>query len=150
MRAIFGVDALESGEIFLFGEKVRFKNPRQAVRKGLGMVDVYKRQDTYHMVEFTAARIERANEDECWCVLVFRDIQEEFLLEQKRNVEISQLATAARVAYQMVIAVNLTRNSYHMVEYERYPVKEPGREGCFVDLIEHELSTCLLYTSTGW
>ena len=38
MRAIFGVDALESGEIFLFGEKVRFKNPRQAVRKGLGMV----------------------------------------------------------------------------------------------------------------
>ena len=98
-------------------------------------------RDTYHMVEFTAARIERANEDECWCVLVFRDIQDEFLLEQKRNVEISQLATAARVAYQMVIAVNLTRNSYHMVEYERYPVKEPGREGCFVDLIEHELST---------
>lgn len=38
MRAIFGVDAIESGEIFLFGENVRFKNPKQAVMKGLGMV----------------------------------------------------------------------------------------------------------------
>lgn len=38
MRAIFGADPLESGEVLLFGEKVRFKNPRQAVRKGLGMV----------------------------------------------------------------------------------------------------------------
>ncbi len=38
MRAVFGADALESGEILLFGEKVRFKNPRQAVKMGLGMV----------------------------------------------------------------------------------------------------------------
>lgn len=38
MRAIFGVNTIESGEIFLFGENVRFKNPKQAVMKGLGMV----------------------------------------------------------------------------------------------------------------
>ena len=85
------------------------------------------RDNIYHQVEFTAARIEQLGEDECWCVLVFRDIQDEYLLEQQRDVEISQLVTAAKEAYQMLIAVNLSRNTYHMIEYDRYP--------------------CLLYTS---
>ncbi len=93
----------------------------------------------YHMVEFTAARIERFDEAAIWCVLVFRDIQDAFLLEQRRNVEISQLATAARIAYQMLIAVNLTRNTYRMLEYERDPVPEPAEEGCFDALIEAEV-----------
>lgn len=92
----------------------------------------------YRMVEFTAARIGN-QEDECWCVLVFRDVQDELLLEQERNVEISQLATAAKAAYQMLIAVNLTQNTYHMVEYQRFPVKAPNPEGCFDDLIEFEM-----------
>ena len=38
MRAIFGADTAESGEIALFGEKVKFRSPKQAVKKGLGMV----------------------------------------------------------------------------------------------------------------
>lgn len=38
MRAIFGADTAESGEITLFGEKVKFRSPKQAVKKGLGMV----------------------------------------------------------------------------------------------------------------
>lgn len=99
------------------------------------------KDNTYHMVEFTAARIDRFGEDECWCVLVFRDIQDAFLLEQQRNMEISQLATAAQTAYQMLIAVNLTENTYHMLEYNRKPIKMPGNAGCFNDLIESELST---------
>ena len=80
-------------------------------------------------------------EDECWCVLVFRDVQDEYLLEQERNVEISQLATAAKAAYQMLIAVNLTQNTYHMMEYQRFPVKEPAAQGCFDELIAFELGT---------
>lgn len=95
---------------------------------------------SYRMAEFTAARIGN-QEDECWCVLVFRDVQDELLLEQERNVEISQLATAAKAAYQMLIAVNLTQNTYHMVEYQRFPVKAPEPEGCFDRLIEFELET---------
>ncbi len=54
-------------------------------------------------------------------------------------MEISQLATAAKAAYQMLIAVNLTQNTYHMVEYQRFPVKAPNPEGCFDDLIEFEM-----------
>ena len=97
---------------------------------------------TYHMVEFTAAKIEPlGEEDECWCVLVFRDVQDAYLQEQQRNVEISQLATAAQTAYQMLIAVNLTQNTYHMLEYERFPVKKPGNGGRFDELISAELAT---------
>lgn len=43
---------------------------------------------TWHMVEFTSARI-KAPEDECWCVLVFRDINEEYL-QEKRQQEAEQ------------------------------------------------------------
>ncbi len=93
---------------------------------------------SYRTVEFTAARIGN-QEDECWCVLVFRDVQDELLLAQERNVEISQLATAAKAAYQMLIAVNLTQNTYHMVEYQRFPVKAPDPEGRFDELIEFEM-----------
>ena len=38
MRAVFGADPVESGKILWFGEEVRFKNPLQAVKRGLGMV----------------------------------------------------------------------------------------------------------------
>lgn len=96
---------------------------------------------TYHFVEFTAARVLYLEENECWCVLVYRDIQDEYLLEQRWNVEISQLATAAQIAYQMLIAVNLTQNTYHMLEYNRFPIKKPGTSGCFDELIESECTT---------
>jgi ribose transport system ATP-binding protein len=35
-RVIFGADALESGEIFIHGRKVRIKSPEDAVRQGIG------------------------------------------------------------------------------------------------------------------
>lgn len=113
--------------MFTEGKKQITRRPRRRADNG-----------SYRTVEFTAARIGN-QEDECWCVLVFRDVQDELLLEQERNVEISQLATAAKAAYQMLIAVNLTQNTYHMVEYQRFPVKAPDPEGRFDELIEFEM-----------
>lgn len=95
---------------------------------------------TYHMVEFTATRTLELG-DEYWCVLVFRDVNEEYLLERKRDLDMSQLATAARVAYQMLIAVNLTQNTYQMLEYDRFPTKKAQESGCFDNLIEVGIST---------
>lgn len=95
----------------------------------------------YHMVEFAATKIQRSEEDECWCILVFRDVQDEFVAEQLRELENSQLVTAAQIAYQMLISVNLTENTYHMLEYERMPIKKPEDTGCFDDLIQVELAT---------
>ena len=116
--------------IFGTGKKHITKRLRRLVKDG-----------TYHMVEFTAARVEPRSEPGCWCILVYRDMQDEYMLEQRRNVEISQLATAARTAYQMLIAVNLTRNTYDMLEYDRYPVSKPGESGYFTDLIAAEYET---------
>ena len=41
----------------------------------------------------------------------------------------------------MLIAVNLTQNTYHMVKYQRFPVNAPEPEDRFDDLIEFELET---------
>lgn len=38
MRAIFGADKLDSGEVVFMGNPVHFRNPQMAVRSGLGMV----------------------------------------------------------------------------------------------------------------
>jgi ribose transport system ATP-binding protein len=38
MRAIFGADKVESGKIIYLGEEVRFKNPKQSIKKGLGLL----------------------------------------------------------------------------------------------------------------
>ena len=117
-------------KLFGGGKKQMIKRLRRLMEDG-----------TYHMVEFTATRLDEINENECWCVLVFRDIHEEYLQEQQMNLEISQLATAARIAYQMLIAVNLTQNTYHMIEYDRFTTKRAAEEGCFDELIEVGAST---------
>lgn len=38
MRALFGLDMLDEGEIYLYGEKVYIKDPATAISHGLGMV----------------------------------------------------------------------------------------------------------------
>jgi ribose transport system ATP-binding protein len=38
MRAIFGLDAIDGGEIWLKGEKVTIKSPEQAVKSGIGFI----------------------------------------------------------------------------------------------------------------
>ena len=38
MRALFGADRLQSGNVYYFGKNVFFKSPNEAVKNGLGMV----------------------------------------------------------------------------------------------------------------
>lgn len=49
--------------------------------------------------------------------------------------------TAARIAYQMLIAVNLTNNSYHMIEHDRFHAKRAPESGNFDELIALGVST---------
>ena len=74
-------------------------------------------------------------------MLVFRDIDEEYRQEMKQRMEIIQLATAARIAFEMLISVNLTKNTYRMLEYDRFQTKKAARSGCFDELIEVGAST---------
>lgn len=41
--------------------------------------------DIYHMVEFTATRIDIQEDEGIWCVLVYRDVNDEYLLQQKQE-----------------------------------------------------------------
>ena len=38
MRAIFGADIMEKGEIIYFGKNIRFRTPKQAVKNGFGLL----------------------------------------------------------------------------------------------------------------
>ena len=96
--------------------------------------------ELHHMVEFTATRIEDKQED-CWCVLVFTDIHEEYLHEMERNVEMSHWPLPRKEAYEMLIAANLTKNSYYMMEYDRFKIKKAPEAGNFDDLIQVGAST---------
>lgn len=45
MRAIFGVDKIYSGSIYIKGEKVDIKNPKDAIRRGIGFLTEDRRKD---------------------------------------------------------------------------------------------------------
>lgn len=117
-------------KIFKDGKKQISKRMRRLMEDG-----------SYHMAEFTSTFLENFGEENIWCVLVYRDIHEDYLQEQKIYEDIFQLATAARVAYQMLIAANLTQNTYYMLEYERFATKKAAETGIFDDLIMVGAST---------
>ena len=45
MRAIFGLEKLESGEIYIHGEKVSIRRPKDAIRHGIGFLTEDRRKD---------------------------------------------------------------------------------------------------------
>jgi ribose transport system ATP-binding protein len=45
MRALFGIDPVDEGEIIYFGERHEFKNPRDAIRCGFGMVSEDRKKE---------------------------------------------------------------------------------------------------------
>lgn len=45
MRAVFGVDAADNGDIYIRGEKVNIKNPQDAIQKGIGFLTEDRRLD---------------------------------------------------------------------------------------------------------
>lgn len=44
MKTIFGLDKSDSGSVFLYGEKITVKNPREAIGKGIAMVTEDRRK----------------------------------------------------------------------------------------------------------
>ncbi len=53
----------------------------------------------------------------------------------------ANLLIALKSIYPMIISANLTKNTYHMVEYDNYHNKTAGYSGVFDDLIEAGAST---------
>ncbi len=45
MRAIFGIDRLDSGEVYVRGKRVNIRSPQEAIRAGLGMATEDRKDD---------------------------------------------------------------------------------------------------------
>ena len=45
MRSIFGIDALESGELYLEGKKITITNPSDAIRQGIGFLTENRKEE---------------------------------------------------------------------------------------------------------
>lgn len=125
--SLFSRDAML--RVFSSGKKQIIKRLRRKTRDGV-----------YHMVEFSAARLEDFGCD-CWCALVFRDVNEEYLQECRRDLDMMQLTAAAKAAYQVLISVNLTQNTYRMLEYGFFQLKNLPQTGNFQDLLNFSAST---------
>ena len=93
--------------------------------------------DGFRWFHIQAQLLER-KEESVRVMLYLRDIEEKRREEeryQKAVVEAMQLMKAVSTTYDMLISVNLTQNTYHMVEYEKFLNHTALAEGCFDDLI---------------
>ncbi|MDO5601482.1 MAG: ATP-binding protein [Oscillospiraceae bacterium] len=117
--------------------KIFSQNKKQVLKRLRRLM----KDGTYHMVEFSATRLENQETADIWCVMVFRDVQEEYLQECQRDMDMRQLIAASKSAYQILIAVNLTQNTYRMLEYGFFHLKNVPKTGVFDDLLDFSAST---------
>lgn len=67
--------------------------------------------------------------------------KKEEIRRQLASLEALQLMKGISSAYDMLISVNLTKNTYYMIGYERFLNHSADEDGCFDDLIEVGAST---------
>lgn len=138
----YGKNVMHPEDYGLFLKHFSRMGMLKAFRRGRNQISKKMRRKMedgrYHWVEFMATRIQNYGAGDIWAVLIYRDINEEYQEEQKRNVERNQLAVAARTAYEMLISVNLTQNIYYMVEYDRFSTRRASVEGTFEELVAVE------------
>lgn len=63
MRAIFGVDQIDSGECLLFGKPVRFTHPQQAIEAGIGLIPEDRRNQGLLLSKSVKENISLSNLD---------------------------------------------------------------------------------------
>ncbi len=60
----------------------------------------------------------------------------------ERNItDLLLLTQTLRASYDLVIGVNLTKNTYHMIDYDQFQTECAGDDGIFDDLIDHGTSS---------
>ena len=61
LRALFGVDRIDSGEVLLYGEPVRFRSPREAIRHGVVMLPEGRKEQGLVLVRSVAENVALAD-----------------------------------------------------------------------------------------
>jgi inositol transport system ATP-binding protein len=86
-RAVFGADAILSGDIEIDGKPVRIRSPRDAIRAGIGLVPEDRKQQALFLAlavrhNFSIAALAQF----LWLRLFIRETEEEAALEHFRRV----------------------------------------------------------------
>jgi signal transduction histidine kinase/CheY-like chemotaxis protein len=116
-------------DFFARGEEIRSMRVRRVTEKG-----------EYHIVEYTATIVDQYGIEDKWCVLMSKDIHGEVLREQKTNMEMSQLAMAARAVYQSLIALNMTQGTYEVLGNDTHGILNIPNQGKIEDMLSTHLS----------
>ncbi|MDR2045216.1 MAG: response regulator [Clostridium sp.] len=94
---------------------------------------------TYRMMEFFANRVEQYQVEDSWCVLVSKDVHEEFLREQHSNMAIQQLLMAVKTIYQSMISLNLTQGTYEVLQNDTKGILDIPHKGSSEEMLEYHL-----------
>ena len=81
MRLLFGADRLESGEIYIDGERQKIKNPRDAINAGIGLCPEDRKEQGLIL-----GRSIRDN----LTVTILRDIAKASVIDEKKEAELSR------------------------------------------------------------
>jgi signal transduction histidine kinase/AmiR/NasT family two-component response regulator len=106
------------------GEDIRTLRVRRLIESG-----------EYHIMEYTARLVEQYGVEDRWCVLLAKDIHQEVMRERKKNIEMRQLAMAARAVYQSIVAMNLTKGTYGILENSNTSNLEIPNQGKTSDIL---------------
>ena len=85
MRAIFGADPVISGEVFLKGEKVKFKSPKEAIMHGIALCPEDRKEQGLVLNRSVSDNI---------TMLVLRMMKKGPFLDAKKEVELAEEAVA--------------------------------------------------------
>ncbi len=89
MRAIFGMDPLTSGKIYLEGKEITIKNPREAISKGIAMINEDRKNFGLCLFRSLRENISLPN---------LRTLHKGALINQnKEKIEVKDIATQLRV-----------------------------------------------------
>lgn len=80
-------------------------------------------------------------QDNIPALIVTVDIYHASKADKKLMSSSGHLIKAMRNIYSMIVAANLTQNTYHMVEYDRFLSKKAHEDGSFDELIRFGAST---------
>ena len=77
MRSIFGADPMDSGEVIYFGEKMRFRNPGEAVAHGLGLISENRKEEGVVLSQSIRSNTTLTNLNQCKNKAGFLDLKKE-------------------------------------------------------------------------
>jgi ABC-type sugar transport system ATPase subunit len=83
MRAVFGADAIISGEIYLEGEKVDFKSPKDAIKHGIALCPEDRKEEGLVLFRSITENI---------CLPVFKKLRGKFFLDLDKQDELTNEA----------------------------------------------------------